>query len=143
MNANNYDLVMSAARHYWNASLALINQPIERELLRDSLHLLLQCISQTTDKRKYRKEEDEEDDEEEEEEVAAPKDAITPVDPNAAANVEGELKETEKQQNAGMIGGPEDDLTVRAYLIGVLFQSYADKVGRYGLNWSPCIQLLL
>jgi hypothetical protein len=54
-NANNYDLVMSAARHYWNASLALINQPIERELLRDSLLVLLQCISQTTDKRKYRR----------------------------------------------------------------------------------------
>jgi hypothetical protein len=40
------------------------------------------------------------------------------------------MKEAEKQQNsAGMIGGPEDDLTIRAYLYGVLFQSYADKVG--------------
>lgn len=48
---------MSAARHYWNASLPLINQPIERELLRDALHLMLQCISDTADKRRYRKEE--------------------------------------------------------------------------------------
>ena len=28
----------------------------------------------------------------------------------------------------GTIGGPDDDLTLRASLYGVLFQSYADKV---------------
>ena len=28
---------------------------------------------------------------------------------------------------SGIIGGPDDDLTLRASLYGVLFQSYADK----------------
>ena len=56
-NANNYDMVVTAARHYWNAALPLINQPIERELLSEPITLLLECISDVTDKDKYKKKE--------------------------------------------------------------------------------------
>ena len=55
MNANNYELVITAARHYWNASLPLINQPIERELLSDPISVLLSCISSVTDKDRFKK----------------------------------------------------------------------------------------
>ena len=56
-NAKNYDLVMTAARHYWNACLPLINQPMERELLKEPLTILLECIRDTTDKNMFKKEE--------------------------------------------------------------------------------------
>ena len=54
-NANNYDLVITSSRHYWNASLPLINQPIERELLSEPISLLLECISAVTDKDRFKK----------------------------------------------------------------------------------------
>ena len=57
-NADNGEMVMQAARHYWNASLPLINQPIERELLKDPLSMMLECITDTTDKAKYRKDDE-------------------------------------------------------------------------------------
>lgn len=49
-NAENYDLVMTAVRHYWNASLPLVSQPIERELLREPIKVMLQCITATAEK---------------------------------------------------------------------------------------------
>ena len=48
-------MVITAARHYWNASLPLINQPIERELLSDPITLMLEFIADVTDKDKYKK----------------------------------------------------------------------------------------
>ena len=56
-NARNGEMVMQAARHYWNACLPLIGQPIERELLKEPLTILLQCITDTTDKNKYKRDE--------------------------------------------------------------------------------------
>ena len=35
----------------------------------------------------------------------------------------------DKEKSVGGIGAVEDDLTLRAALYGVLFQSYTDKVG--------------
>ena len=49
--ANNYELVMTAARHYWNAAIPLVSQPIERELLKEPLKIILECIAATTDKK--------------------------------------------------------------------------------------------
>ena len=46
---------MTAGRHYWNAILPLISQPIERELLREPISILLECINDTTDRRMYDK----------------------------------------------------------------------------------------
>ncbi len=59
-NAGNYDLVMTAARHYWNAIIPLVSQPIERELLREPTKQLLQCITDTTDKKAFDKKSDDE-----------------------------------------------------------------------------------
>ena len=56
--AENADLVLIAGRHYWNAILPLISQPIERELLREPISILLDCINGTTDKRMYDKKQD-------------------------------------------------------------------------------------
>ena len=43
---------MTAARHYWNASCPLLSQPIERELLREPIRIILQCITDTAEKLK-------------------------------------------------------------------------------------------
>ena len=51
-NADNYEMVMTAARHYWNASCPLVSQPIERELLREPVRIVLQCITNTAEKQK-------------------------------------------------------------------------------------------
>ncbi len=59
-NAGNYDLVMTAARHYWNAIIPLVSQPIERELLREPTKQLLQCITDTTDKKAFDKKSEDE-----------------------------------------------------------------------------------
>ena len=56
-NAKNYGMVMSAARMYWNAALPLINQPIERELLAEPITMMLDYITEVTDKDKYKKKE--------------------------------------------------------------------------------------
>lgn len=49
-NADNYEMVMTAARHYWNACVPLVSQPIERELLREPIKMILQCITSTAEK---------------------------------------------------------------------------------------------
>ena len=43
--AENYDLVISAARHYWNAIKPFIVEPIERELLREPMEAVLECVA--------------------------------------------------------------------------------------------------
>ncbi len=53
--------------------------------------------------------------------------ALQPVDPSG----ESGQNSAKPAGIGGIIGGPEDDLTLRAALYGVLFQSYADKV------WYP------
>ena len=43
--AGNYELVIAAARHYWNAIKPFIVEPIERELLREPMEAVLECIA--------------------------------------------------------------------------------------------------
>ncbi|XP_062591392.1 cilia- and flagella-associated protein 46-like [Saccostrea cucullata] len=107
-NAENYDLVMTAVRHYWNACLPLVSQPIERELLREPIKVMLQCITATAEKVKKTEEKTEEDEEE------------------GGEDDQGVETAPEKPKSS-TIGSPEDDLTLRASMYGVLFQSYADK----------------
>ncbi|XP_053406399.1 cilia- and flagella-associated protein 46-like [Mercenaria mercenaria] len=110
MKADNYELVMTAARHYWNTCCPLVSQPIERELLREPIRIILQCITETADSQK--KKEEKTDDEKKDEELS--EEGV------------GEIKEKE-EKTVGGIGAVEDDLTLRAALYGVLFQSFADK----------------
>ncbi|CAD5115467.1 DgyrCDS4439 [Dimorphilus gyrociliatus] len=116
-DAQNYELVMQAARRYWNAALPLIQQPIEREVLKSPLTLLLDAINKTTDKNAYKSLETAEDEDETSNELA-------PID------------STEKKK-IGIIGGPEDDLTLRAFFYCVLFQSYADKH-----DWKSALEVM-
>lgn len=51
----------------------------------------------------------------------------TTEDDDEASNELAPIDNTEKKK-IGIIGGPEDDLTLRAFFYCVLFQSYADKV---------------
>lgn len=44
--AGNYDLVIAAARHYWNAIKPFIVEPIERELLKEPMEAVLECIAE-------------------------------------------------------------------------------------------------
>ena len=43
--AGNYDLAMTAARHYWNTCQPLLSVPIERQLLKKPVKLILGYIS--------------------------------------------------------------------------------------------------
>ena len=38
-------MVIAAARHYWNAIKPFIVEPIERELLREPVEAVLECIA--------------------------------------------------------------------------------------------------
>ncbi|CAH1785035.1 unnamed protein product [Owenia fusiformis] len=106
-NANNAKLVMTAARHYWNSVIPLVKLPMERELLKEPLRMMLQCINATAPK-KIVKEDKGSDDEGE-----------TGGEPGLAA-----LKEAAVTTGAG---DPDDDIALRAALYGVMFQSYADS----------------
>ena len=44
-NARNYELTMIASRHYWNTIMPLVSQPIERELLKQPLRIILESIA--------------------------------------------------------------------------------------------------
>jgi hypothetical protein len=46
---------MANARQFWNGFLPLVRQIAERRRMRDHLSLLLQYITNTTDKSKYKK----------------------------------------------------------------------------------------
>ena len=65
-----------------------------------------------------------------EEESPAPVPGIPPVQPDGKTGTprEGEATGAVQKASTGIIGGPDDDLTLRASLYGVLFQSFADKV---------------
>lgn len=56
--------------------------------------------------------------------------ALPPVEggESEAADVNEDDLTGQEKSTTSVIGGPDDDLTLRASLYGVLFQSYADKV---------------
>lgn len=41
---------MIAARHFWNTGVPLVGQPIERQLLKEPLKIILECVAATADK---------------------------------------------------------------------------------------------
>ncbi|XP_070541399.1 cilia- and flagella-associated protein 46-like isoform X2 [Ptychodera flava] len=114
--AENYQLVITAARHYWNAALPLVSEPIERQLLRQPLTIILDSITATVGKdKKQEKKEDEKSDDSKVDTSATPSQSTSSTS----------LLGTSPLSQA--IGDPENDLTLRAAMYGVLFQSYADK----------------
>lgn len=48
--AKNYDFVITAARHYWNTVIPLVNQPLERQLLKEPLQIVLKCLAVVSEK---------------------------------------------------------------------------------------------
>ena len=114
----------------------------------------LKIAGQLLQEKPAEEEEDEEKGQEEEKEsVKAPpappekgkekdkKDAKPTKESKAAEEKKQEKeKPKEPERPSGMIGKPEDDLTLRAAMYGVLFQSYADQVS---LSWSCHSKLIL
>ncbi|KAH9492442.1 Cilia- and flagella-associated protein 46 [Bulinus truncatus] len=100
-NASNYELVMLAARHFWNACLPLVGQPIERELLKEPLRVILNATAAVANKNAKDK----------------PKSEDLLID-----------AKSEKDSQGNVINEKFDgDLSLRAALYGLLFQTFADK----------------
>eukprot|EP00057_Strongylocentrotus_purpuratus_P019582 XP_011674056.1 PREDICTED: cilia- and flagella-associated protein 46-like [Strongylocentrotus purpuratus] len=110
--ANNYDLVITAARRYWNACLVLISEPLERQLLKEPLTSILECINATY-KKDVKVKTDDSDNEDE--------DGGAPT-PRTVASFA-----TLPSSTVDILSDPEDDVTLRAAIYGVLFQAYADQ----------------
>ncbi|KAK7109057.1 hypothetical protein V1264_013170 [Littorina saxatilis] len=119
--ANNYELVMTAARHYWNSAIPLVSMPIERELLKEPMKVILECITATSDK-KIKKEEPPE-----EEQTPAEEGKEAEEGKQEGKGGQKKIVPAKPKQPAGMIGKSGEDLTLRAAMYGVLFQSYADE----------------
>ncbi|XP_025093435.1 cilia- and flagella-associated protein 46-like isoform X2 [Pomacea canaliculata] len=113
-NAGNYDLVMTAARHYWNACIDLVSQPMERQLLKEPIKTILDCITATWNKKSKI--------EERVEQVA-----LTEEPKIDDINKKDEKKTPSTETSISTIDNQSDDLTLRAAMYGVLFQSYADQ----------------
>ncbi|XP_041347195.1 cilia- and flagella-associated protein 46-like, partial [Gigantopelta aegis] len=129
-NANNYELVMTSARHYWNACITLVSQPIERELLKEPIRTILDCITATAEKKPKKEDKD-----------SVPVVTDTKSD-KSLVQTEGkaetkDVKEVKEQKSSTMIGSPQEDLTLRAALYGVLFMSYIDQE-----EWENALQAM-
>ncbi|CAL1538602.1 unnamed protein product [Lymnaea stagnalis] len=110
--AGNYDLVMTAARHFWNASVPLVGLPMERELLKEHLKTVLEAISATASM-KFKKDKS----------AGSGQGDKTDGAEKEPEGVKDDQKEPEKTTGPA----PTDDLSLRAAMYGVLFQSFADK----------------
>lgn len=42
--------MITAARHYWNTVIPFVNEPLERQLLKEPLEIVLQCLAAVSDK---------------------------------------------------------------------------------------------
>ncbi|XP_041476710.1 cilia- and flagella-associated protein 46-like isoform X5 [Lytechinus variegatus] len=110
--ANNYDLVITAARRYWNSCLVLISEPLERQLLKEPLTSILECINATY-KKDVKVKTDDSDDEGDDGGAPTPR-TVTSMTTLPPSTVD-------------ILSDPEDDVTLRAAIYGVLFQAYADQ----------------
>lgn len=112
--AENYDLVMSATRHYWNTVYQLISVPIERKLLKEPIKTILDCVTSVAKN------------------VFDNKDGNNKTDStkkiSLAANVNNMNSSTEAARwSSNEKTTLEEDLRLRAALYSVLFQTFADK----------------
>uniref|UniRef100_H2Y0L3 Uncharacterized protein n=1 Tax=Ciona intestinalis TaxID=7719 RepID=H2Y0L3_CIOIN len=100
--AGNFSLVMMACRRWWNAALPLIPSPLERELLRQPLEVLLISILRTANN-------------------------AAVVDEPEVIDGEGDGSSNTKQSIGVSLGDPSDDRTLRSAMYGLQFQTFADK----------------
>ncbi|XP_071793797.1 cilia- and flagella-associated protein 46-like isoform X3 [Asterias amurensis] len=111
--AKNFGLVITAARQYWNACLPLVNEPMERQLLKEPLTIILDSITATTEK------------------IVKKEDGAVAVNggPPGANKAKGEspIASPSTSSIADVLSDPEDDLTLRAALYGVMFQAFVDQ----------------
>uniref|UniRef100_H2YF97 Uncharacterized protein n=1 Tax=Ciona savignyi TaxID=51511 RepID=H2YF97_CIOSA len=102
--AGSFTLVMMSCRRWWNAALPLIPSPLERELLRQPLDVLLHSILRTADTS-----------------------AQGMKDKGVVKLMEDEDGSSNKQSIGVSLGDPADDRTLRAVMYGLQFQTFADK----------------
>ncbi|XP_065072026.1 cilia- and flagella-associated protein 46-like isoform X1 [Rhopilema esculentum] len=140
--ARNYQLAMSAAKHYWNTVQSFISTPIERKLLKEPIKALLKCIADAWKHSGFRESQDKNDDGEDgRRKVQKP--SLVKSSPGAKKKEKAKPSHISKKSAASgshvRIGeedflGEEErekssmdaDLTLRASLYGVLFQAYSD-----------------
>ncbi|XP_078492369.1 cilia- and flagella-associated protein 46 isoform X3 [Ciona intestinalis] len=111
--AVNFSLVMMACRRWWNAALPLIPSPLERELLRQPLEVLLISILRTANNAAVV--------DEPEDSGGKEKGVVKVIDG------EGDGSSNTKQSIGVSLGDPSDDRTLRAAMYGLQFQTFADK----------------
>ncbi|XP_071827819.1 cilia- and flagella-associated protein 46-like isoform X3 [Apostichopus japonicus] len=114
--AGNSELVITAARRYWNGCLALVTEPMERQLLKKPLSTILDCINATSKKTRMEKSEKKDNSSSTRSSASA-----TSLSRSSAGGGE------DGTPTGDILTNPEDDLTLRAALYGVLFQSYKDQ----------------
>ncbi|CAH3151990.1 unnamed protein product [Porites lobata] len=105
--AGNYELVIAAARHYWNAIKPFIVEPIERELLREPMEAVLECIAAVAANEVGKEDEDDDEDTESSPEKKPSKKPISSKsDRDKKAKEKGgdKKKEKEKEKEKGKTG---------------------------------------
>ncbi|XP_074015315.1 cilia- and flagella-associated protein 46 [Numenius arquata] len=112
--AENYSLVMFAARHFWNTCLPLLSSPRDREQFKEPTEIILKNIIKAESKNKKEKKD------------------MLPLHQWI----------TKDFQSIGLsVGcvppGAEEDLTLRASLYGLLFHIHADKA-----DWETALKVL-
>ncbi|KAM9561024.1 cilia- and flagella-associated protein 46 isoform 6-T6 [Salvelinus alpinus] len=109
--AGNSVLCMATARHYWNNCLPLTETSLERQQLRQPLEKILKALVHTS--KKYPTGEEKGG-------------ASLTLMPSVTSSLE-----------ASSMGSPEDDLTLRAAMYGLLFHIHADSS-----DWTGALTLL-
>ncbi|XP_069045075.1 cilia- and flagella-associated protein 46 isoform X2 [Lepisosteus oculatus] len=117
--AGSQSLCMIAARHFWNACLPFTHSPSGREQLRKPIEKILKAISRTSKKEKTG----------ELSKFNVPQNTLS----EDSSVVIGSAFEF----SATSLGNPEDDLTLRAALYGLLFHIQADRN-----DWESGLQVL-
>ncbi|XP_071248936.1 cilia- and flagella-associated protein 46 isoform X7 [Salvelinus alpinus] len=110
--AGNSVLCMATARHYWNNCLPLTETSLERQQLRQPLEKILKALVHTS--KKYPTQGEEKGG------------ASLTLMPSVTSSLE-----------ASSMGSPEDDLTLRAAMYGLLFHIHADSS-----DWTGALTLL-
>ncbi|XP_029496742.2 cilia- and flagella-associated protein 46 isoform X1 [Oncorhynchus nerka] len=110
--AGNSVLCMATARHYWNNCLPLTETSLERQQLRQPLEKILKALVHTSKKDPTQGKE------------------------KGGATLTG-MPSVTSSLEASSMGSPEDDLTLRAAMYGLLFHIHADSS-----DWTGALTLL-
>ncbi|XP_028390807.1 LOW QUALITY PROTEIN: cilia- and flagella-associated protein 46-like [Dendronephthya gigantea] len=145
--AKSYEFVITAARHYWNTVMPLVNQPLERQLLKEPLQIVLRCLAAVSEKNIEKGDEEDDEDEESEEKAetsvkekkkkdkkeTVKKSGMKTDQKTKPAKKSKASEETIKKKTSSLVAVVEpvnvyeDDLKMRAAMYGVLFEAFADQ----------------